>query len=237
MDTNHPVFGDTLVRQAINWAIDRERFVDIVLQNIVGPTSIPYPEASIAYDAELAERYRKDLDRSAELLAEAGYGDGFEATIMTSSQRNPGMIELAQILQADLETIGVRLDIEDLEPTVYDPRFLDGDFDLAIHTFGRANKDPATLLNAAVVWYTDPDTNPSGFQSDRYAELVDQGSTTIDTEEREGIYREITELILDESWCIPVAEQPRVWGMQSDVQDFEYTADNMPIWHKVWLDR
>lgn len=237
IDTTHPILSDKRVRQAINWAIDRQRFVDIVLQGIVGPTSVPYPEASLAYDAELANTFEKDLDRAKALITDAGYPDGFEATIMTSTKRNPGMIELAQVLQADLGTIGVEVTIEDLEPTVYDPRYLDGDFDIAVHTFGRANKDPANLFSGAVAWYTDPARNPSKFQSDRYTDLVEEGATTLDSVRRAEIYREITLLIQDECFCIPVAQQPRTWGLQEDVKDFVYTPDNMPLWHRVWLDR
>jgi len=237
MDTTHPVLSDKRVRQAVNWAVDRQRFVDTILNGIVGSTSIPYPQASLAYEEELANKFQKNLDQAKALITEAGHPDGFTAKLMTSTKRNPGMIELAQILQADLGTIGVTLEIEDLEPTVYDPRYLDSDFEMVIHTFGRANKDPATLFGGARAWYTDPALNPSKFTSDRYAELVNQGATTLDMARRKEIYHEITVLIQDECFCFPVAEQPRVWGMAGHVKDFVYSPDNMPLWHQVWLDK
>lgn len=237
INTTHPVLSDKLVRQALNWAIDRDRFVDAVLLNIVGPTAVPYPSQSIAYDEAQATAYTKDLDRAAALLAEAGHGDGFSFKLMTSSSLNPGLGELAQILQADLATIGVTVEIEDVESATYNERFLPGDFDVAVHTFGRANKDPATLFGGAVVWYTNPETNPTKFDSDTYRELVEQGATTIDPAERREIYHAVTELIQDESFTIPIAQQPRTWAWLPEVRDFAYTLDNMPLWHAVWLDR
>jgi peptide/nickel transport system substrate-binding protein len=219
------------------WAVDRKRFVDVVLRGIVEPTSIPYPRASLAYDGELANKFQKDLSRAKDLLAQAGHPRGFEATIMTSRKRNPGMVELAQILQADLRTIGVNFKIEDLEPTVYDKRFVAGEFEIAVHTFGRANKDPATLFGGAIVWYTDPKRNPSRFQSERYAKLVAEAATTLDRAKRRDIYREITLLIQDECFTIPIAEPPRVWALQRHVQDFAYSPDNTPLWHRIWLAR
>ena len=237
LNTTAPAFKDKRVRQAFNWALDRKRFVDVVLRGIVEPTSIPYPKASLAYDAELATKFQKDLNRAKNLLAQAGYARGLEATILTSRKRNPGMVELAQILQADLRTIGANLKIEDLEPTIYDKRFSAGEFEIAVHIFGRANKDPATLFGGAIVWYADPKRNPSRFQSERYAKLVNDGATTLDRAKRKDIYREITLMIQDECWYIPVAEQPRTCGLHKYVQDFAYSPDNMPLWHRVWLSR
>ena len=127
--------------------------------------------------------------------------------------------------------------IEDLEPTVYDKRFVDGQFEIAAHTFGRANKDPGTLFGGAIVLYTDPKRNPSRFQNDRYAKLVNDGANTLDRAKRKEIYREITQMMLDECWCIAIAEQPRVWGLQPHVRNFAYTLDNNPLWHGVWLDK
>jgi peptide/nickel transport system substrate-binding protein len=238
INTTTPAFKDKRVRQAINWAVDRKRFVEVVLRGVVEPTSIPYPRASVAYDADLAKTYAvKDLARAKDLIAQAGFPRGFEATLMTSQKRNPGMIELAQILQADLKTIGVNLKIEDLEPPVYDKRFVDAQFEIAVHTFGRANKDPGVLFGGAIVWYTDPKRNPSRFQSDRYTALVSEGSTTLDRAKRKAIYREITQMILDECWCIAIAEQPRVWGVAPHVKNFAYSMDNNPLWHGVWMDK
>ena len=238
INTTTPAFKDKRVRQAINWAVDRKRFVEVVLRGVVEPTSIPYPRASVAYDAGLAKTYAaKDLARAKDLIAKAGFPNGFEGTLMTSQKRNPGMIELAQILQADLKTIGVNLKIEDLEPPVYDKRFADGQFEIAVHTFGRANKDPGVLFGGAIVWYTDPKRNPSRFQSDRYAKLVDDGAATLDRAKRKAIYHEVTQMILDECWCITIAEQPRVWGLAPHVKNFAYTLDNNPVWHAVWMDK
>lgn len=238
INTTTPVFKDKRVRQAINWAVDRKRFVEVVLRGVVEPTSIPYPRASVAYDPGLAKTYAaKDLTRAKDLIAKAGHPNGFAATLMTSQKRNPGMIELAQILQADLKTIGVNLKIEDLEPPVYDKRFVDGQFEIAVHTFGRANKDPGVLFGGAIVWYTDPKRNPSRFQSERYTKLVSDGATTLDRAKRRAIYREVTQMILDENWCIAIAEQPRVWGVAPHVKNFAYTMDNNPLWRQVWMDK
>jgi peptide/nickel transport system substrate-binding protein len=235
LNTTVPAFKDKRVRQAVNWALDRKRFVDVVLRGVVEPTSIPYPRTSLAYDAELANKFQKNLAKAKDLIAAAGFAQGLEATILTSRRRNPGMLEMAEILQADLKTIGVNFKIEDVEPTVYDQKFESKAFDIAVHTFGRANKDPGTLYGAAIVWHTDPKRNPSSFQSDRYAQLVTAGATTQDRAKRKAIYRDITLLIQDECFCIPVAEQPRTWALQRRVQGFEYSPDNMPLWHKVSL--
>jgi ABC-type transport system substrate-binding protein len=66
---------------------------------------------------------------------------------------------------------------------------------------------------------------------------VNDGANTLDRAKRKEIYREITQMMLDECWCIAIAEQPRVWGLQPHVRNFAYTLDNNPLWHGVWLDK
>ncbi|SDO70264.1 peptide/nickel transport system substrate-binding protein [Klenkia soli] len=76
-----PALGDVRVRQAINYAIDRQSIVDVVKNGLGQPTVQVFGPESDGYDASLEGTYDFDLDKAKELMAEAGYADGFSMTL------------------------------------------------------------------------------------------------------------------------------------------------------------
>ena len=99
-------FGDRLVRQALNHAIDRQALVDAVLFGAGVPTVQPFPEGYFAHNADYpADYYAFDPERARELLAEAGLPDGFEFDMLvpTSDLAN----RLAEALMQMLGEVGI----------------------------------------------------------------------------------------------------------------------------------
>jgi len=78
---------------------------------------------------------------------------------MTASKRGLGYGDLAQIMQADLKKIGVNAKIVDLDVAQYEARSQKGDIVIMIHSYGRANRDPGTLLTAAKAWQNEKEGN------------------------------------------------------------------------------
>ena len=146
-------FENKLLRQAINWSIDRERFVRTTLVGLAPATSQPFPSHSWAWFADLDKTYTFNLDKAKELLTQAGFPNGLEIQCLTCTARQKELTALAQIMAADLGKIGVTLKIEDVEPAVYDKRHLAGEFQMAIHNYGRANLDPSTMFRGAAAWH------------------------------------------------------------------------------------
>ena len=67
--------------------------------------------------------------------------------------------------------------------------------------------------------------------------MVKEAGSKVDREERKAVYRQITEIALDECFTIPVCEQPRAFAWKTDVKDFSVTLDNVPNVAELWLDR
>ena len=180
LNTGREPFDNKLVRQALQYALDRERIVDIVFFNVSDPWLQPQSDKSPLYDPDLEGFYTFDLDRARSLLEEAGYADGFEFTVLTATT-NPDGARLLQVYQADLAQIGITLNIDEVEPAQYRPRAIDLDFDGAIFTYGRASKDPASLFGTTGVWRPGPDPiNLSNFSSEKYQRLVAEGQRELD---------------------------------------------------------
>jgi ABC-type transport system substrate-binding protein len=167
-------------------------------------------------------------------MADAGKSAGFDVVLLTSSKRAAGMGELAQILQSDLAQINIRAKIEDVEVAVYEPRSRDGQFDLSVHSYGRANKDPGTLYTGAIAWF--PKGSWTKIDDPVYAAQIAKAGSLVDREARKVEYHKLQEYVLDLSFTIPVCEQPRAFAWNTRVQDFAVTLDNIPYVGDIWLN-
>ena len=111
MNTTEAPFDDKRVRQAVNMAINKERVVRIVNGRGVIANQ-PLPPAMPAYDTAF-EGYPHDPEKAKQLLAEAGYPDGFETELYAmNTDPNP---RIAQSFQQDLAAVGIYVYAKDAE--------------------------------------------------------------------------------------------------------------------------
>ncbi|MHB1132790.1 MAG: ABC transporter substrate-binding protein [Chloroflexota bacterium] len=224
-------------RQAINFAIDRARCVRTALSDTVEPTCLMVPKNSWAYFADLENKYTYDLNKAKALLAEAGFANGFEVTLMLSSKDNPPQRGIAEVLQADLTKIGVRAKIEDVEAAVGNTRTNKGEFELLVWQYGRANRDPGTMMSGSIFWQPGAQTGAIGFDSADYVKWRDQGQTVLERAQRLPLYRSIQEFILEESFVMPVAGNASFFIMDNRVKGLTTNQESSPFVGEMWWDK
>ncbi|PRZ42578.1 peptide/nickel transport system substrate-binding protein [Antricoccus suffuscus] len=112
MNMNEEPFQNLKVRQAVSMAIDREGMMNTVRPGgkLMGPISSYIPGA--LDEKELKELQPYDPKKAKELLAEAGYPDGFETTMMTTTGYGEVVVNEAQWVQEDLAKIGIKANID-----------------------------------------------------------------------------------------------------------------------------
>ena len=175
------------LRQAISCAIDRQDILDAAL---LGEGEVTGPLTSPAYRSDPAGLfcYEQDQDRARELLAEAGYPDGFSAQIMAATGEPPTASAIAQLIQAQLGEVGIELEIEMQEMNVYIDRWLAGDFDMAVALNG-GRVDPYTMYNR--YWTRDGNLQRvANYIDDTLDTLMQQGRTETDEAARREIFAE-----------------------------------------------
>jgi peptide/nickel transport system substrate-binding protein len=116
MNTRRPYLNNPLVRQAINYALDTEAIVNVVFMGLGVPHFNPVPPAAFGYATQPA--FETNLDRARELLAEAGYPDGFHTTIWWNSP-NVQRQQISEMLQFSLAQIGITVDIYTFDWATY----------------------------------------------------------------------------------------------------------------------
>ena len=208
------------VRQAISCAVDRQ---DILDTSLLGEGAVTGPLTMEAYRTDPSELfcYTQDLDRARQLLADAGYADGFSATIMAATGEPPTAAAEAQVIQSQLAEVGIDLEIEMKELNVYVDAWLNADFDMAVALNG-GRPDPFTMYNR--YWTKDGNLQKvANYIDDTLDSLMNQGREETDPAKRREIFAEFEKHLAEMS--------PWVWlytgftyaAHQDDVQGFEAT--------------
>jgi peptide/nickel transport system substrate-binding protein len=201
-------------RQAINYAIDRKRFVDTAMQGLGLAQSLPWPNHSPAYDAAKDGQFAFNLDKAAALVKESGVSNTEVEYIYISS--NESMAAMGQILQSDLAKIGVKLSLKGLEPLRWREQSESFKYQLNASSSSAANLDPSSMFSMSRPWSTS--ANNAGFKSERYTKLANDMATEVDPLKRKQLYSEMNDLILDECFMIPISPQMSGAALSKKVQ-------------------
>ncbi len=219
----HGPLQDKRVRQAINMMINRKRFHRVIMGGLGDVRCLPWPEQSIAYDAELNASCEFNPDKAKKMLAEAGYPDGFDLELQTSTQLAVEQVKMAEMLQADLKRIGVNVKVIDKERAGYQATYRAKKYQLSTHNFGRGNKDPASLYGTATVWKSKGNTQ--NYWNPEYDKLIKEAASTLDVEKRKQVYRKLNEMVLDEMFISAVHTNPRYFAHKKEFKNIGASVD------------
>jgi peptide/nickel transport system substrate-binding protein len=221
-DLLQPPLDKPKIRQAINWAVDRQRIADSILLGAGGPTSVIWSPKSPAWDAGQANAYTFNLDRAKALLAEAGEAGGFKVNLSIHAPIET-LRGMAQIIQSDLATIGIEVTIQELDNTRFLESLTGRKFrGLWLAFFSGGYFHPGSVTSLLFPFRTSG--NASNYESPRYSELAQQAASTADPERAKRAYQELTQLLLDESFVMPIVRQPTSWAVSSKVTGLDYNA-------------
>jgi glutathione transport system substrate-binding protein len=194
-NTAREPFDDPAVRRALAYAFDREAMIQSAFfgraEEITGGL---IPRDSFAYAEDLEGTYTYDPDRARELLAEAGYEDGFSATLMSTSQY--GMHQnTAEVAESNLSDIGIDVELELLDWSTVTDRHNEGDYDFRVHGLAPDSNDPDFLT---LFFYPGSvHSTSTGFEDEEITNLLDEGRATTDEDERIEIYHQIEERLIE----------------------------------------
>ncbi|MEO3387913.1 ABC transporter substrate-binding protein [Mesorhizobium sp. CAU 1741] len=231
-------FQNVAVRQAANFAVNKESLVNDVLQGAAEVSAGPVPPAfAWAYNEEV-DPYPYDPERARALLEEAGY-DG-EEVVFYVTEGGSGMLDpvaMGTAIQADLAAVGMNVRIETYEWNTY---------------LGQVNPGLEGKADMAeMAWMTnDPDTLPfltlrsaalpeeGGFNSGYYSnpdvdEMLDQARMVTDQEERGALYKDVQALVHDDAPWIFVANWVQGAVTTANVENFSLQPSFFLMLHDV----
>jgi peptide/nickel transport system substrate-binding protein len=229
-----PPYGDKRVRQALNYAIDRRRYADSIMQGLVRPLALFWSSTSPAYDEARNASVPFDLDKAKGLLGAAGV-TSLIADLLYIPASYPVLTPLTEMYQADLAKIGVTLNIKSMDTATwlaqvngvqYNGLYVSGD--------SLGNYLPATPLGASPAW--SPAKNNSGYYADSWTQLVDAVGTETDSSKQKQLYSQVNDYMIDQAWSIVFAERAVIWLARSAIKNVIPTGRQSFLWHEAWID-
>ncbi len=213
-------FADARVRQAVAYAIDRQVVIDTAFSGQGEPIyGMIVPKSSFAYSPEFDDYFSYDPEKAKELLAEAGYPDGFSATLLATSQYDFHQ-NTAIAVQAELAKVGIRLELDLPDWATRLEKNLAAEYDVLVIGTAGDILDPDYLSD----FYLSGDVrlnSAPGYANPRMDELLNLGRSTLDTAERKEIYYQVQEIALEDSPLVYLMWRDQSYAASVKVQGFE----------------
>jgi peptide/nickel transport system substrate-binding protein len=237
LNTRHPFLKDRRVRQALNYAVNKDAIIRDILKGTAIVARGPMSPVYGPYYEDNLRAYPYDPEKARALLKEAGYAGGFDLTFMVpesgSGMQSP--VEMATVIQANLAQVGVRAKIQTLEWGAYLKKYLDAP-DMAEMSWNPSIGDPDHMMYMLLSSDRFPPAFNAGFyQNDRVDELLRKGRTTIDEKARVPLYREAQKLVVEDAPWIFVDHGKQVIIHRKRVQGFKLHPNFDLVLTQVWL--
>jgi peptide/nickel transport system substrate-binding protein len=237
LNTRHPILKDRRVRQALNYAVNKDAIIRDILKGTAIVARGPMSPVYGPYYEENLQKYPHDLEKARALLKEAGHAGGFELTFLVpesgSGMQSP--VEMATVIQANLAQVGVRAKIQTMEWGAYLKKYLEGP-DMAEMSWNPSIGDPDHMMYMLLSSDRFPPAFNAGFyQNDKVDDLLRKGRTTIEEKARVPLYKEAQKLVVEDAPWIFVDHGKQVIIHSKRVQGFKLHPNFDLVLTQVWL--
>ena len=213
-------FDDVRVRQALAYAIDPQQIMDYVSGGKGVPVgSSMYPAFEKYFMPELSDTYAQNLDKARELLAEAGYKDGFTFTIQVSSA-HPQHIETCEVIKEQLAAIGVTANIQEIEwnswlSDVYTGR----NFEATVVGLDASALNAPSMLSR---FTSTAGNNFINFSSKAYDDTYAKAYAATDDAEKTELYKQCEQILADECASVYIQDLPSFVALNKRFTGYEF---------------
>ncbi len=197
MNVEKEPFNDRKVRQAMNYSINRPAMIDLVMNGRATPAAGIIPPGMFGYNEDL-EGYNYDPAKAKELLAEAGYPDGFETTLQYNTSK--GHKRIAEALQAQYAQVGIKVNLKNVDWGSHLDSVERGEVPFFrmgwVADYNDADNFLYVLLNSENI---GPRGNYARFDDAAFDEWTKQGRLQTDPEIRKEVYSKAEQLAVTEA--------------------------------------
>lgn len=207
------------VRQAVAWAIDRDRVLSQALGGIGRTNSLPWSPNSPAWDEAQAATYKLDVNKAKQLLQQAG-ATGAKIDLFYSNTLATNAA-IAQIVQANLTAAGLDCRLQPKQAADYQKMFVSGKIPgLFVNGHGFGQLSPSTLPKGALPF--DAQHNGSNFHSADYTRLANE-IWTGKADTLAAAYKELNQLFLEQQFVIDLVNSTHTYAISSSLKGVAWT--------------
>lgn len=246
LNTEKPPTDDLRVRQAINYAADKEAIVKAIFKAYSPVAHGPLNACTIGYNKAVVGMYGYDPTKAETLLEEAGWvdrdGDGIrerdgqplklEAYLMSWGY----VPEVAQLLQAQLKAVGIAMESQ----VVAYPAALEAAREGKHHLipFTLSGSDPDLLRTFFHSSNAESGFNWSKVRDPKLDKLLEEGARTLDPDKRQALYAEAQQLIMAEALILPIRDYVNLNAARAKVKGLRYDLRGWFPWlYDVYLEQ
>jgi peptide/nickel transport system substrate-binding protein len=212
------------VRQALNYAVDKEAIVRDVLKGTGTPARGPVQPHTWGAEPSL-KAYPHDPARAKKLLAEAGYPNGFSTT-MWIPESGSGMqapVAMSTVIQSNLKAVGVNVTMQTMEWGAYLAKLRSKEQELFALSWMAGMEDPDMVLYPLLhsSQWTPNGPNRALYKNEKFDELLTQARQTTDQAKRAALYRQAQKILIDDAPWVFVDHEIQLAAFGRRVQGFK----------------
>jgi len=224
MNNQKKPFDDKRVRQALNYAVNKDAIVKDVLKGTGAASRGPVLPGTWGADPAL-KAYPYDPERAKKLLAEAGYPSGFSTTLWVP-ESGSGMqapVAMSTVMQSNLKAVGVNVSLQTMEWGAYLAKLRTKEQELFALSWMAGTEDPDMVMYPLLhsSQWTPVGPNRALYKNARFDSLLQQARLTTDQAKRAQLYREAQRVLVDDAPWVFVDHEIQIAALSKRVQGFK----------------
>lgn len=215
-------FKNPKVRVALNYAVDKKAMIKAFFNGQAVPAKNPIPKTIAGYNNDI-KPYPFDLKKAKELLAKAGYPNGFSTELYTMTNPRPYMPapqKIATYLKHNFAKIGVNVKIVTLDWTTYIKKTQEGDAPIFLLGWTGDNGDADNFLYTLLDKDNIGSNNFARFSNDQLHTLLIKAQKETDPKKRNDLYKQAQVIIHNQAPWIPLVHTQPLLAGSSKVTNF-----------------
>ena len=225
MNMDKPPFDNIKVRLAINHAIDKATIIEQLYQGTGIPAKNPIPPTLWSYDDSI-EDYDYNPELAKQLLAEAGYPNGFETTLWALPVPRPYIPNgraLAEAIQANLQNVGIQAKVVTHDWQTYLEKTENGEHDMAMLGWIAGEGDPDSFFYYLLskTYAEKPAFNIAFYRSDEMQDVLERARMSTNQAERSELYRQAQAIFHRDAPWVPLAHAQRLLVINRRVKNLK----------------
>ena len=221
-DLRNELLADKRVRQAIAYAINNEDLVKTVFNGSASVATSPVPKITTGHN-ENSNNYPQNIEKAKQLLAEAGYPNGFNIELFVSEDNQ--RIDMAVIIQDNLKKIGINAEIKTFQwaayvSTIENPNIIKP---LFIMSWNISNDDPDEVLYP--LYHSsqiDAHTNVVFYKNEKFDNLISEARETTDKEKRMKLYEKAQDIIQEDLPHYTLVYPKQNFAYKASIKNIKY---------------
>jgi peptide/nickel transport system substrate-binding protein len=231
---DRPPLDNVKVRQALNYAVDKQAIVDTILKDIAVVANGPLAPVLTGSRTDLGYPY--DPEKAKALLEEAGY-NGEEIVFAVPRGRYPNDGQVAEAIAAYWQDVGVNVKLEQGDYATIMPLIRQGKdspYDAAFQGWSADALDP--VLMSLFLWHSDYTEGRTAYANPRVDELLDKANTSTDTEEVAALMQEAQGLIWEDAPMVFLYFPVEVLGISDRLKGFSTHPFEYYLFEKAYKE-